>query len=139
MTTSRFCPSGQGAAPRLFWDLQLKGLPAHELFELGDTGTLLAEALLALEEERQPLVEDVLPVGEEARAELVLAAQLGLGTATGDQVKDDPDLEFDGERSPRTSWHDQGSPQGPVLHIVLVSPEGRTAIGLNSTGFAKVG
>ena len=75
------------------------------------------------------MVEDVLPVGEEARTELVLAAQLGLGTSASDQVKDDLDLEFDGKRPSTTSWHDQGSPQGPVLHIVLVSPEGRTAEG----------
>jgi hypothetical protein len=82
----------------------------------------VAEAFLALEDKREPLLEGVLQVGEEARTELVLAAQLGVGTPAGDQVKDDLDLEFGVEGSPGTSWHDQGSSQGPAIHIVLVSP-----------------
>ena len=93
---------------------------------MGDPCLLLAESFLALEKQREAVGEGFLPQREQGRAELVRAAQFGGSTFAGEEFKDDLGLELGGEGPPLPSWHDQRPPQGPVFHIILVSPEGRT-------------
>ena len=78
-----------------------------------------------LEEEWQAFEGAVLPEGKQRRAELVFAAEFGVGVFAGEQVADDLGLERGRESTSLASWHD-GVSFGASIHIVLVSPKGRT-------------
>src|SRR5581483_10584386 len=68
----------------------------------------------------------LLPEGQQGRAELVLAAQLSVGAFAGEQVADHLGLERGGENPSCASWH-AGDSLGASIHIVLVSPKGRSS------------
>jgi hypothetical protein len=67
-----------------------------------------------------------LPMGNELRFEVVLAAKIRLVGGAGQKLKDDFGLELGFKGTSLTTWHGNFSWLGPVFIMLLVQRQGRT-------------